>query len=1081
MKTPAVKQIGLALLTIVLATICPALGQPADRPVFSGPKPITSAFALDAQPRNNVTFASPAVPGDKSNVSFTVANTPPAAEPPALPVNAAPAAPVNAQPRIPMHPLPVLQLPNGTAANTANNAPVPAPAVTARSVAQNAVTKSHRLRLHPQVFEKNLVERLGSRFVPIRNVAENTGISHYRLPVRDGTAIELVINKPQGMVSVTGSPGMVDSSLRIVQLLDFEEAAGRPVARFMPVQQSNVNAARRVADIVNRETVRVAQAERPAVTGQLPQGLNPDDLTAAGVVGPVQIEILDAFGTVIIQGSPEDVAIIQGMLRQLESLSLENEPVIELIPMRHADSLRVSNLVQQLYQQVYAVRRGPITMLPLVKPNTILVIGRQESINTVKELIAKLDTPANPNAHFRVFFLKHADSTTMASTITSSFTNRPGANQMLAPQVTSVVSDFRTNALIVQANPRDMLEIETMIRELDVPGGEVASVMRRFPLKNAMASEMVTVLQTALNNSIGTRGAMLSVDGHPVPASVAYNVSIVADARSNSLIVTAPSDTMPLIAALIEQIDQLPAAESKIRVFTLANGNASDLAVLLTNLFTTTAAATGAGQLATVRPGTEEGESTLVGLRFQAEIRTNSIVAIGSEGDLALAEALLLRLDSENLNNRSMFTIKLINTPAEELAPILNSYFTTERQFDVQNSATFQPRSPLEQYQGETNIIAEPISNSLIISTTPNYYERIRRVILELDERPQMVAIDVLIASVSLNRSKDRGVEFGLQDSILFDRAMGVPLAGGATPGIVNLPGFPGLSAANPGPNTAIRAGTVGSQGITSLVPSAATGGFSFSASSESVSIFIRALETRNKTQILSRPRLVTIHNRNAAISVGERIPYAGTITSTVTNTNAETAFEQVGTTLDVTPRIMPDGMIALALFVERSSLIEMVDISDTQRAPRVNNATAQTTINTMDGQTVIFAGLITEEKISTNRSIPGLNKIPVIKHFFEFDSQSSNRSELLIVMTPRILRTREDLAMLNQQEYERMQWCIRDVVRLTGDHSMMRRSDEWLPSEVQHIYSTPVILNESQLPSENRIPKPILPTIETK
>jgi len=138
-----------------------------------------------------------------------------------------------------------------------------------------------------------------------------------------------------------------------------------------------------------------------------------------------------------------------------------------------------------------------------------------------------------------------------------------------------------------------------------------------------------------------------------------------------------------------------------------------------------------------------------------------------------------------------------------------------------------------------------------------------------------------------------------------------------------------------------------------------------------------------------------------------------------------------------------------------------------------------------MDGQTVIFAGLITEEKTSTNLSIPGLNKIPVVKHFFEYDLKSSNQSELLIVMTPRIIRTREDIDLLNQQERERMHWCIRDVVRLTGDYSIQRRSDEWYPSEVRHSYGTPVILHESQLPAEDKVPKPIpipmFPTIETK
>jgi type II secretory pathway component GspD/PulD (secretin) len=149
---------------------------------------------------------------------------------------------------------------------------------------------------------------------------------------------------------------------------------------------------------------------------------------------------------------------------------------------------------------------------------------------------------------------------------------------------------------------------------------------------------------------------------------------------------------------------------------------------------------------------------------------------------------------------------------------------------------------------------------------------------------------------------------------------------------------------------------------------------------------------------------------------------------------------------------------------------------------PVFNSTTASTTINAMDGHTVVFAGLITEEKTSNNRSIPGLNRIPLVRHLFEYDSRENRRSELLIVLTPRIIRTQEDLMNLNQQQRERMQWCATDVVRLTGNPNMRRRSDEWFHNEVRHTPAAPVILNDSQLPADNRIPTPMLPTmIETR
>ena len=1116
------KRIGLFLIVVVLAAACHAVGQQVpnvqnQNPITALPQrtqsPSEPKDNLGTFPRNdsNVNFTGQATTGQRSNIAFVSGETVPDSVMPIptvpggdIPANSG--GTVRALPTLPTAPAPAALVPtpvrlpqttNGVSAGSevpandrftlqqpftgvptnngapANNvAPAPAPAQAIQQVAQNQspVTQSYPLRLSPQIFERNLVEKLGSRFVPVRGGAEASGISRYTVPGRDGTAVELVVNQQQGVVTITGSPRMVEASMQIVRLLDIPEVPGGAVTRFVPVQQSSMEPTRIVAGLVNQEMVRVAQAppQQPGTSPAVPApavppvpGATDAEAPSLGrVIGNVSIEVIPDLNTVMIQGPPGDVAVVLEMLRQLEALSLENEPVIELIPMRHTDSLRISQLVQLLYQQVYLNRRGPVVMYALVKPNTILIIGRKESIDAAKELIAKLDTPVNPNANFQIFTLKYAAAIDLVTQINTFFTNRPSNmnQQMLAPMGIAV-ADQRTNALIVIANPRDIEEAAALIRQLDVPGPPGTSFLRTFPLRNALAADVVTTISNALSGQMtAARQNMLSfgtldAEGNLVRSSILYNITITADARSNSVIVTAPPDTMSLVEALIKQLDQLPSVETKIRVFTLVNGDAFTLTTLLTNLFVSTAAV-GATTPAVVRPGFEDGDSILVAARFQADTRTNSIIAIGGEGDLAVAEALLLRLDAENLNNRKIFTMKLVNVPAEELAPILTTYVTNERQILIQNSGTFLPQSPIEQYLSETTIAAEPISNSLIISTTPQYYEQIRQIVMDLDERPLMVAIDVLIAEVILNRTKEREVELGLQDSILY----------GITPPTTAFSQFLGTS-------------NVGAQGITRLGASPEGNGFKFSAGSESVNLFIRALETRSKTQVLSRPRLVTLHNRRASIVVGSNVPFAaGGTTNNIGNFNTTTDWRDVGTILDVTPRIMPDGMIAIAIYVEQSSIGAYIPITSDLSVPEIKNTNAATTLNAMDGETVIFAGLISETKETTNRSVPGLNKIPVIKHLFEFDQQTCKRSELLIVMTPRIIRTQQDLAMLNQQERERMHWCAMDVVKLTGNTEMRRRSDEWLPNEVRHTYGAPVLLNDRQLP-----PAPMFPVIETK
>ena len=112
---------------------------------------------------------------------------------------------------------------------------------------------------------------------------------------------------------------------------------------------------------------------------------------------------------------------------------------------------------------------------------------------------------------------------------------------------------------------------------------------------------------------------------------------------------------------------------------------------------------------------------------------------------------------------------RLQNAPAADVATAINEFLRTERQITVE----FDPEavSPFEQIEREVVVVPEVVSNSLIISATPRYFEQIVQLVEELDEQPPMVLIQVLIASVRLDNLSELGVELGLQDSLLFDRS----------------------------------------------------------------------------------------------------------------------------------------------------------------------------------------------------------------------------------------------------------------------------------------------------------------------
>ncbi|MCL2743972.1 MAG: hypothetical protein FWE67_08980 [Planctomycetaceae bacterium] len=1024
--------------------------------------------------------------------------------------------------------------------------------ITKDAITKDVVAKKYVLKndyvlknIAPDVFERRFFEKLGSRFVPVKTVENLQETVSFQLPGKDGTKVDLSLNRKTGNISVSGTENMVNDTVKIVQLLDVPLDSAGTLTEFVEVQKNSGKTSTQAAQLIGQLTQKAVAEANPMITQNQQQAqFRPQPLpnqqnepvarfggqntgtqnnavntvlglaeNNAGIVGPVQITIIEGLDTMVIKGDPRDVAAVKNMLKQIEAMSLEYEPVIELVGLKNTDSYRVNMIVQTLYAQVYAARKGNITMLPLIKPNTILIIGKKESIDTAKDLIEKLDTEVQPGSDFIIIRLKNASSDALAPQIQTLYNNRPGAGQGLETQM-GITSDFRTNSLIIQANPRDLTDIVTMVQQLDTPGSDAVNQVKTFQLKNAMATELASILQNAITGSTATGGFgagaaaqttrsrspmfvemnTLDGDGNLQKVSVLFDVRIVADTRSNTLIVSAPMDSMPLIEALIKQLDQLPAAESQIKVFTLVNGDASNLTTMLTNLFATSATGSfGAGgaqtsQIATVRPGIEEGESTLVAVRFQADTRTNSIIASGTAGDMAVVEAILLRLDEENMNNRKVMVLKPLNARASDIATAIQNYVTSERQLEIQNSGTYYPQSPAEQYRKDVIAIAENVTNSLIISTTPRYHEQIKNLVAQLDERPLMVAVQVLIADVTLRNNREQGIELGLQDSLLFDRSLmsGNPAA--MVPGFLFGDPSTGLPRGN------VNSGTVGTQGITSLgVNRPSSGGFIFSASSESVSVLIRALEEQSRIRVLSKPQLTIMHENVGSISVGQKVPYVtSTSTNNVGNMQTSTAFYEVGTILDLLPRIMPDGVVALGIHAERSSVSEsdgiVIAISDgiPITSPRVNQAIAETVIHARDGQTIVFAGLISEEKSTTERSVPFLNRIPIIKHFFEYKTTRCNRSELLIILTPTILRNEIDVEIIRQQEAARMHWCINDVVRLTGVSGMKMRHDEWTPSEVPIMHAEPVILDEKLLPSEDKIqmmyPAPRLaPTGEVK
>jgi type II secretion system protein D len=527
-----------------------------------------------------------------------------------------------------------------------------------------------------------------------------------------------------------------------------------------------------------------------------------------------------------------------------------------------------------------------------------------------------------------------------------------------------------------------------------------------------------------------------------IRSGILADVRVSFDARSNSLIVAAPEASIGLLEALVRELDQTPDAVSEIKVFTLQNADAQQSVDLLTTLFEDT---NQQDQLGVQLAGTEGSSSSLIPLRFSADIRTNTVLAVGSAESLSVVEAVLLRLDSDDTRQRTTSVIPLRNAPAELVSETLLDFL--DQQQSLQDSSE-DLISNIQRIRQEVLVSPDTNSNSLIVSASPQYFSQIIQIIDQLDAQPPEVVIQALLVEVSLDATDEFGIELGFQDPLLLNRSLSTNTAGDLT----SISAGPGLNFNN----TAIPLGSnyltegtnpasLATQGLSNFSLGRSNtdlgfGGFVFSAQSDAVSVLLRALAARRTVQILSRPQVRTTHNNEAYVTVGQQVPRVNGANATgLGGASPQVEDETVGITLRVTPRITPDGIIAMNVFADKSSLaatgvpIFVNPDGSTIESPIIDQSQAQTTVNVPNGQTIVIGGMITRSDASNEAKVPWLGDLPIIGQAFRYDSSASNRTELLIFLTPRIVLSDLDSELIKQVESERMHFIESDAEELHG------------------------------------------------
>ena len=308
-------------------------------------------------------------------------------------------------------------------------------------------------------------------------------------------------------------------------------------------------------------------------------------------------------------------------------------------------------------------------------------------------------------------------------------------------------------------------------------------------------------------------------------------------------------------------------------------------------------------------------------------------------------------------------------------------------------------------------IVPDPATNSLIIYGTAQEFQNIKNILKELDIMPRQVLLDVLIAEVTLADDLRFGVEYEIRrragDVNIFDRAFG---ARGSV-----LSGLPAPSAGGPAP-----------QALSAII-----------GTGNDIRAYINALMTDSRVKVLSSPAILATDNRPARIQVGTEEPIptgsvqspvsGGTITSSTT-----IQYRNTGRILTIIPQVNSQGLVHLQIKAEVSQRGADVQVGATDnKFPSFDTRDAETTAVVQDGETLVIGGIITDRKSRSRTGIPYLMDIPVLGRFFGATTDDIDRTELLMLITPHVIRNRDEARRVTEEFKEKLSTVTRELERI--------------------------------------------------
>jgi general secretion pathway protein D len=455
---------------------------------------------------------------------------------------------------------------------------------------------------------------------------------------------------------------------------------------------------------------------------------------------------------------------------------------------------------------------------------------------------------------------------------------------------------------------------------------------------------------------------------------------IISYPPTGMLIVTDVLSNIKRLLSIIKAIDVVGIGE-EISVVPLEHATATGLVKSLVSVF----------QAKARKKGVPVGPA----IKVVADERTNSLVIAASEDDTLRVKQLINLLDKEIPRGEGdIHVYYLQNANAEDLAKVLTALPPK------QAKAPMRGRAPV--ISEEVQIVADKATNSLVITANKDDYLVLEDVIQKLDIPRRMVYIESLIMEVNVEKDFKLGVEWrGMEDFGYRDRKGGYFGGSGGMGNYGNIGALAGMS-----------------------LPS----GFSLGVIGENITIgdvvfpnlgaILQAYQQESGVHILSTPQILTTDNEEAQITVGKNVPYiTRKETSAAELDYATYEYKDVGVTLKITPQINQERFVRLKLSQEVTRLIETEGLEEGH--PTTYKRSAETTVIVKDSNTVVIGGLIDDNTTNVEYKVPCLGNIPLISWFFRSTSESQERTNLFVFLTPRIIENPSEAKKIYEDKKE--------------------------------------------------------------